>query len=119
MRLSTRSTTTGETFAPDANVWNGAFVEVVLTLTAYREPYDVRLRFGDCDEINLGVNGQFTAPDIFDLTFEFLGRGTLMDGVTPLTPWVCVAFETGAGIGMNLRCFSVRAERVPGPSRKY
>lgn len=103
---------------PDDNVWNGAVVEVALTLAACRAPFDVRLRFCDCAEVSFAIDGPVTAPDITDLTFEFIGRGTLNDGITPLTPYIRVGFEAGAGITMTLLCFSIRAERQAGPPRR-
>jgi len=104
---------------PDDDVWQGAMVEVAFTLDAYEEPYDVRLRFHDCDKLKLGVDGLFYPQGIYELRFTLEDRGTFADGVTPLPPWICAVFEEGAGIDMRIKCFRVVAERWPGPHRRY
>jgi len=104
---------------PDADLWEMARVDAELTLAALEAPYDVRLRFHDCSGLSLEIGGSFATPDIRELAFTREARGTLRDGVTPLTPYIHVRFMEGAGAAMALTCFRVEAFRLPGPPRPW
>lgn len=93
---------------PDDNVWVAPVIDASLELAALEQPFVVDLRFHDCDFIDMsGFNHDNM---IYDLTFCFEERGYLVDGTTPLTPYICVTFERSFGVALTFKCF--RAEVV-------
>jgi Immunity protein 50 len=92
---------------PDDDVWIGPVIEVSLELAALEFPFVVDFKFHDCDSIEL--SGFNHGNMIYDLAFSFEERGHYADGVTPLTPYVCVAFEGNPGVTgfLSFKCFRV------------
>jgi len=103
---------------PDDNIWVASTIEASLALNALEHPYVVDLRFHDCDQIRMANFDHNN--DIYMLSFSFEPRGFYADGVTPLSPYFRVTFESG-GIQeplLSFKCFRVEAIRrrsVPTP----
>jgi hypothetical protein len=97
---------------PDDNIWIGPQIDVTLGLLALDDaPLEtVKLRFSDCDDIELkGMS--YGGAMIQDLDFAFEKRGFRADGVTPLPPYIRVVLSFGPGAKplLQFRCFKVTA----------
>lgn len=98
---------------PDEDVWIGPQVDVTLGLSGLRAPTPVavvKLRFIDCDAIELD-GFSYGGATIYEIDFSFEERGFYQDGITPLPPYIWVAFSFGQGVKplLKFRCFSVTA----------
>jgi len=94
---------------PDEDVWVAPTIDASLELAALEFPYVVDLRFHGCCHIHLA--GFDHNNDIYWLSFSYEHRGFYTDGVTPLPPYVRVAFGGAPGRQpmLEFKCFSVEA----------
>src|SRR5678815_3082904 len=103
---------------PDDNIWVASTIEASLALDALEHPYVVDFRFHDCDQIRMAHFDHNN--DIYMLSFLFEPRGFYADGVTPLSPYIRVTFESGGTEEplLSFKCFRVEAlgrRSVPTP----
>lgn len=90
---------------PEDQVWIGPRIDATFHLAALEHPFDVVLRFHDCESIAMP---EFTGGNaINDLVFRRGARGFLNDGVTPLTPYVVVRLDRPSGIALSFKCMRV------------
>jgi len=94
---------------PDDGVWILPTIDATFELAALMRPYVADLRFHNCCDVRMSRFDHNNS--IYDLTFAFEDRGYYADGVTPLPPYVCVAFEDGEGFEplLSFKCFRVEA----------
>lgn len=99
---------------PENDIWIGPQIEVSLGLSSLDDATPtaiVKLRFSDCDNIEL-AGFRYGGAAICELGFAFEERGFYTDGVTPLPPYINVTFfnfGTGSIPLLKFRCFKITA----------
>ena len=91
---------------PDDDVWIGPVIEASFELCALKDPYIVKFKFHDCDEIRMEEFNHQNA--VYDLTFKYEDRGTYTSGKS-LPPCISVRFEQAFGVALSFKCFRVQA----------
>jgi len=91
---------------PDADVWIGPVIVATFELCALKEPYIAVLKFHDCSALTMTEFNHQNA--VYDLTFEYEGRGDDRQG-NPLLPFVRVRFEQAFDVALSFKCFRVQA----------
>ena len=94
---------------PQEDVYIGPQITIEMRLCALEKPFNVRLRFEDC--VNINMSGFSSQNPIMDLTFAIEARGNLRDG-TPMTPYIVVHFLPVWEFELSFKCFRVLAEKV-------
>ena len=91
---------------PEENIWIGPILTASFVLCALEKPYQVILRFHDCEEIELVQFDNQKA--LYDLSFEYESRGMTEQGMV-LTPYIVVNFEQAFNNALSFKCFRIEA----------